>query len=354
VRQSLLTVAMLLLVWVAWMLRDLLMLLAFAALLTYALDPVVSWLKRMRLPGGRPLPRGFAHAAVILLLMLTAGATLAEGVPRLLHQLVRFVEAAPGTIASIEQGLRAFVAAHGWNAALEAAEANSSSTASSVLAAAQGGLAKILGNWLGSLGGLASVILLPLFTFYMLVDHDAARSSVLGLFTAERLPQAVRFLDALDRALRAYVRGQALVCLVDGAAVAILLQLLGFPVALLLGVVAGVGQIVPILGFWIAAAAIGLEGYSKSPGLAVAGTVAYAILDNLMGTFVSPRLLGRQVKLHPLIVNLSVIGGGILLGPAGAILALPAAAIAKSLLDEFGPGGYGSGAASSAVTTTLS
>ena len=72
-----------------------------------------------------------------------------------------------------------------------------------------------------------------------------------------------------------------------------------------------------------------------------------------MQTFVSPRVLSRQVRLHPLIISLSVIGGGILLGPAGAILALPAAAMARTLLDELLPRRYGSEPASG-VTTTLS
>jgi predicted PurR-regulated permease PerM len=77
------------------------------------------------------------------------------------------------------------------------------------------------------------------------------------------------------------------------------------------------------------------------------------VTNNLIGTFVSPRLLGRTVKLHPFVINVSVIGGGILLGPAGAILALPIAAMAKSLLDEFRPKSYRSDAARG-VTTTLS
>jgi len=104
----------------------------------------------------------------------------------------------------------------------------------------------------------------------------------------------------------------------------------------------GLGEIIPIVGFWIAALTIALEGYSKAPGLALMGVAAYAIVNNLMQTFVSPRLLGGQVRLHPFIVNVSVIGGGILLGPAGAILALPAVAIIKALLDEFAPRRSGS------------
>jgi predicted PurR-regulated permease PerM len=354
VRQSLLTVAMLVLVGLAWMLRDLVMLLGFAALLAYALDPVVSWVGRARLPGRRTFPRGLAAALVIVLLFLVAGAALAEAVPRLLHQVVRFAEAAPATVARIDQELRTFIAAHGWSGLLKTDEGDGNGGASPALDAARKALSYLLANQHAGLGGLAGLILLPLFAFYMLADRSTARSVALDMVPAQQRPDAVRFLDALDRALRAYVRGQALVCIVMGAAMAIVLRLLGFPVALLLGVVVGLGEVIPILGFWIAALAIGLEGYSKSPQLAVVGILAYMVVNNLIGTFVSPRLLGSQVKLHPLIVNVSVIGGGILLGPSGAILALPAAAMIKALLDEFGPRRYGSGVAPSAVTTTLS
>ena len=90
------------------------------------------------------------------------------------------------------------------------------------------------------------------------------------------------------------------------------------------------------------------------PELALVGVGSYVVVNNLMQTFASPRLLGRQVQLHPLIVSLSVIGGGMLLGPAGAILALPAAAMARVLLEEFLPQRHGSASPSRGITTTLS
>jgi len=354
VRQSLLTVAMLVLLWLAWMLRDLVVLVAFAALLAYALEPIVGWIERRRLPGGRPFPRALAAALVMLLLVLVAGGSLAMAAPRLLHQVVRFAEAAPGVIARVQAELQTFLDARGWGGLLKTDAGDAGSAVSPVLGAVQSGLMSLVRSLLGNLGGIASLILLPLFAFYFLADRAGARSEALGMVPVGSRPKAVRFLDALDRALRAYVRGQALVCLAMGAVVGLVLQLLGFPGALLLGVAVGLGEVIPILGFWIAATAVALEGYSKSPGLAVAGIAAYAVVNNLMGTFVSPRLLGHQVKLHPFVVNVSVIGGGMLLGPAGAILALPTAAMAKALLDEFGPRPYGSEVPGSGVTTTLS
>ena len=341
-RQSLLTVAMLMVVVLAWMLRDLVILVAFAGLLAYALDPLVKWIGRIPL-GRRRLPRGVAAALVIVLLVLGAGAALAQAVPLLLHQFVRFATAAPGTITRLQQELRTFMDAHGWGGLLGAGPDETGSSVSSALGTIQHGWPPLLGGALGNLAGLASVVLLPLFAFYMLAGADRARSDVLGMVPAHRIPEATRFLNAVDRALRAYVRGQALVCLAMGTVVALVLRILGFPVAMLLGVAVGLGEIIPIVGFWIAATAIALVGYSKAPGLALIGVAAYAIVNSLMQTFVSPRLLGSQVKLHPFIVNVSVIGGGILVGPAGAILALPAIAIVKTLLDEFVPRRSGSG-----------
>jgi predicted PurR-regulated permease PerM len=354
VRQSLLTVGLLVLVAVAWMLRDLVMLIGFAALLAYALDPMVTWLERRPLPGRRSLPRGVASALVIVLLMLTAGAALAQAVPRLAQQLAAFARAAPGALAQLEDNVRAFLESRGLGTLPSTADGGSSDTVASLLAAAERGLVSLLGRVLGNLGGLATVILLPLFTFYILAVRDRARSSLLELIPDDQHPNTVRFLDAVERALRSYVRGQAIVCLAMGAAVGFLLRLFGFPAALLLGVLVGVAEIIPILGFWIAASAIALEGYSKSPGLALAGVVAYIAVNTLMQTFITPRLLGRAVKLHPFVVNVSVIGGGMLLGASGAILALPAVAAAKALLDEFAPRRYRSGAGASGVTTTLS
>jgi len=337
VRQSLLTAALLVLAWLLWMLRDLVILIGFAAVFAYALDPVVSWLERIPGPRGRTMPRGLAAGFTIALLAVILGTTIAVAVPRLAQQFVRFAAAVPGVLARLDQDLRAFVAAHPWARLGGSPGGDQAGNAKAILGAIGGGVKALAGSLLGNLGGLARLVLLPLFAFYMLADAKRARSSVLAEAPRGRREQSERVLDALDRALRAYVRGQALVCLAMGASVGVALALLRFPVATLLGVAVGLAEIVPILGFWIAAAAIALEGYSRSPGFALAGVASYVVVNNLMNTFVSPRLLGRQVKLHPFVVNVAVIGGGMLLGPGGAILALPAAAIAKSLLDEFGP-----------------
>ena len=210
-----------------------------------------------------------------------------------------------------------------------------SGSASLLLRAVQQASVRLLGGAFGNLGQVFGLALLPLLSFYLLTDREAVRSSALRFVPDDLRPQAARLMNAAEPALRAYVRGQSLVCLVIGTVMALVLKLLGFPVTLLLGVVVAIAEVVPFLGFWVAAIAIALVGYSMSPGLALAGLTAYIVVNNLMGTLVSPRLLGREVKMHPFVVTVSILGGGALLGPAGAILALPAAAVAQSVIAEF-------------------
>ena len=336
-RQSLLTVVLLVVVWLAWMLRHLVILVGFAALIAYALDPIVNLVQRIPLPGRRAVPRGVAAGFVILTLALIAGVSLAGAIPGLARDLARFADAAPGVVARLEHEAGRFLESHGWGGLLAADETGSGRGVSLLLHAAQRWAAPLVGGVLENLGQLLGLVLLPVLAFYLLASREAVRSSALEFLPRHLRPEAVRVMNAIDPALRAYVRGQGLVCLVMGTVTAITLKLLGFKLPLLLGVTVAFAEIIPFLGFWIAAIAIALEGYSQSPGLALAGFAAYVIVNNLMGYFVTPRLLAREVKMHPFVVTISILGGGSLLGPAGAILALPAAAMVQAVIAEYAP-----------------
>ena len=142
---------------------------------------------------------------------------------------------------------------------------------------------------------------------------------------------------AVDRALRSYVRGQAIVCLVTGVAVSVALALIHHPVALLLGLLAGAAELIPYVGFMIAATSIGLAGSTVSPLQAVFGLAVYVGLNWLIGTFITPRVMGRYLKMHPFVVTVSVLAGAQLLGAAGALLALPGAAVIQAVIGEYAP-----------------
>lgn len=313
-----------------WMLRDVLMLIGFAALLAYALDPVVTLVERVRLPRIGALSRSFAAALVMLALVILAGWAVGYATPLLAHQLGRFLEALPGTVERLSGAANAYATRHGLAAGDGTATVDPAAALQQILGSAASGAGKLFGG----LGQLLGFVLAPVLAFYLLAEREAVQSSALGFLPDHSRALARRLFGAVDLALRSYVRGQSLVCLIMGGAVGLALRLWGFPAALLLAVVVGVAEAVPFLGFWTAAIAIAITGYSVSPALALEGVASYAVINQLIGLMVTPRVMGRHMKLHPFVITVSILAGGTLLGPGGAVLAIPAAAAIQSLIAE--------------------
>ena len=78
--------------------------------------------------------------------------------------------------------------------------------------------------------------------------------------------------------------------------------------------------------------AITLTGYGVSPTTGLLGVVSYTLINNLVGILITPRIMGRHLRMHPFVVIVSVLAGGKLLGPVGVMLALPGAATLQALV----------------------
>lgn len=332
-RTALLWVAVVVLVLV-WVLRDLVMLVGYSVLLAYALLPVVAAIERPLGRRGLHLPRSAAAAVVVLGLVTVVGWLLSLAVPRLGAQAARFVSSAPEDLARLVQGLHAYGAAQGLSSWLDPAIEDARASASGLLQNLGGTLAGWAGRGIGGFGQVLGLALMPLLAFYLLAESTAVQVSALRFVPEGAHAEIVRLGGAVDRALRSYVRGQAIVCLVMGIAVGVALGLLGYPVALLLGLLVGLAEVVPYLGFLVAAVAIALAGLSVSPLHALAGVGAYVVINWVIGTFVTPRVMGRYLKMHAFVVTVSVLAGTQIFGPAGALLALPGAAMLQAVVGE--------------------
>jgi predicted PurR-regulated permease PerM len=322
---------------VMWSLRQIVILVGFSLLLAYALDPIVSAIERVPLTRKRKVPRGAASATVVLILGLLTAVGLAIGVPRLLLELEHFVQGAPRALDSLVLQVREWAEPRGLSVTLGPFLDKMESDGGDTLRGLGGTLAGRFGAILGSLGHSLEFALLPLLAFYLLAERNAVEASALR-FVPENARDKVSVLSAaVDRALRSYVRGQAVVVLVMGTGVGIVLTLMGFHLAYLLGVLAGIGELIPYLGFSVAALAVVLSGFGQGPEHALTGLAGYAAVNWTVGTFVTPRVMGRHLKLHPFVVTVSVLAGAEVLGAAGAMLALPTAAVLQSLVAELTP-----------------
>ena len=321
------------LIFAIWVMRDIALLVGYSVLLAYVLLPVVRLLESVGWRG-RKMPRPVAASLVVLALVSVLGWVMVTGIPRLAGELGRFITAMPETMTRLVEGARAYGLSHGlgrWiNPALDALPVSSTEMITNL-----GGL---LGPWaagmFGGIGRLIGLLLLPLLAFYLLADSREVRSSLLRFIPEDSRTQVAEIANAVDRALRRYVRGQAIVSLMMGLTVGVALAILELPLVLLLAVIVGLAEVVPFLGFILAAIAVGLAGLSVSPVLALSGVGAYVVINWLIGTFVAPRVMGKYLEMHPFVVTVAVLAGATILGPIGALLALPAVAAIQAAMGE--------------------
>ncbi|HEU4334429.1 MAG TPA: AI-2E family transporter, partial [Candidatus Eisenbacteria bacterium] len=220
-----------------WLMRDLVLLVGFSILIAYALLPVVAALQRPFGRRGRRLPRSAAAAIVMLALVSVLGWLLALAVPRLVDQAARFAAAAPAVLTRLVEGIRSYGAAHGFSSWLDPAIDNVLALGPDLLQNLAVTAAGWAGRGLDTVGQVLGLLLLPWLAFYLLADATAIRDSALRFVPASAHSEIHRLGKSVDRALRSYVRGQAIICLVMGAVVGSVLALLGSPVALLLGLI---------------------------------------------------------------------------------------------------------------------
>ena len=322
---------------IAWALRDLALLVGYAVLLAYALLPVVHALERLHGPGGRRVPKGAAAAIVVLALVGLAGWLTVLTVPRVVAEAARFTADAPAIMARLAEELHQFAVRHDYGGWLDPAIDRLRSQGPLEVAGYGSQIMTGLASGAGGVGRLLCLTLLPLLAFYLLAVSGAVRLSTLRFIPEGARDEILKLGWAVDRALRSYVRGQAVICMVTAAGVGVGLALLHHPAALMLGIFAGAAELIPFLGFILTVVLIAFAGLNLSSLQAILGVTLYVSLNWGIGTFITPRLMGRYLKMHPFIVTVSVLAGAELLGPAGALLALPGAAVLQAIIGELAP-----------------
>ncbi len=202
-------------------------------------------------------------------------------------------------------------------------------------------LQRSVGGFLGVFGFLLSMILVPIFLFFFLNESSSISRNwgrYLPLRASPLKIEIVSLVGEINSYLISFFRGQLLVSIIEGVFIAVALLIMGLEFAILIGLMVAVLGIVPYLGsitscvvaLIIAAAQFGDFGHP------LAVLVIFIISNNLTGFFVSPKIVGDSVGLHPLTVILSVLAWSLILGGLlGALLAVPLTATLKVLLKRY-------------------
>jgi predicted PurR-regulated permease PerM len=168
---------------------------------------------------------------------------------------------------------------------------------------------------------------------YWIFERERAEKVVLSLLPRGRRQKASETWRLIDLKLGAFVRGQLILMLLVGTVLSLMFWLIGMPYWLLLGVFAGIVELVPVLGPLAAGALAVAVGLTDSWHTAVAGGLTVLALRLVEDYLVMPRLLGHAVGVSPLVILTAVSAAGILLGGFAVLLAIPLAALFMTLVD---------------------
>lgn len=313
-----------LLVWIEPDVWDVVAMLATALLLTAAFLPIVRWLDRHH------LPHWLSVALCFLTLLGLAVIGLAYVIPLVITQAQQLLAAAPGLVERLGWVHEQWA---GWRADFPLLP--SFTEISDFLSG------RIAGWVQGTIGLTGAVVVLGVqaatvfvLTFFFLKDGRELLRSLLVLIPPRRRLGIPDILESIANRVGDWVLGQGILMLVIGVATAIGLSVLGVPFALLIGVIAGLLEAVPYLGPLLTAVIAVSVAASQSWTLALWTLAFFLVLQQLENQLLQPVIVGRAVGLHPVWVILSLFVGGMFFGLIGLILAVPAAATVKILVEE--------------------
>jgi len=309
-----------------WALSGILLPFVAGLAVAYLLDPAAD---RLEVLG---LSRLAATTLITSLCMGVFLISLMVLLPLLYEQTLNFVQAVPELVDSARDLLASM--SDGYLAKMFAyAGVDLSQTMSGSSGGVQAWLLRQLASsWeqgIAVLGLLSLLVVTPIVAFYMLLDWDNMVARIDDLVPRDHVETVRRLAREIDEVLAGFVRGQGAVCLLLGSFYGIGLTLLGLQFGLIVGLIAGLISFIPyvgsIVGFFVAVT-IAIFQFWPEYGWIIAVASVFVVGQFIEGNFLTPKLVGGRVRLHPLWVMLALFAFGYLFGFLGMLLAVPVAA----------------------------
>jgi predicted PurR-regulated permease PerM len=270
--------------WVFYALTGILLVIVLAIFFAYLIAPLVELVRKAFTSPGkgeqRLLPRSLAIAVVYVAIFGSLGVGAWVLVPRLGVQMAEITQQAPNYVTNAR------------------------------------------------LGYVPWLVLVPILAFFFLKDADSFRRSALMMLPQGRIRwRGDEFFQDINSTLAAYIRAQLIACLIIGSVCTAAFAIFGVRYALVLGLVAGMLEFIPLLGPVVVAVLAATVAGFDSATIALAVLVFLAALRIVQDYVLYPRIIGSGIHLHPLAVILAILAGHELAGVAGIFLAIPVIAI---------------------------
>ena len=319
------------LLWVVYRLTTVLLLLVLSIFFAYLVAPLVDLVEQPLKLGNRTvrIPRGLAIGIVYVILFVGGGVAVYFLVPQLAAQFPEFKQQATAyykTIVSTSDRVNQYFKGHHMPEGVVKAV---NDTFLGVIARGGEVVGLAAERMLGLIIFLPWLVLIPILSFFLLKDADSFRRSALAMLPRGRLRwRGDEFFEDINHTLAAYIRAQLTACFIIGAVCSIGFWLIGLPSPLVLGLIAGMLEFVPLVGPLCVAILVAILALLHwGFGMAFVVLLFLGVLRVIHDYVVYPKIIGQGIHLHPLAVILAILAGAEIAGVAGIFLAIPVIAI---------------------------
>ncbi|MCX6028776.1 MAG: AI-2E family transporter [Chloroflexi bacterium] len=335
-RLGLIAALVVILLVVLWAARGALFPYIFALVLAYLMLPAVNWLDRML---ARPLKgaRASRPLAIVLVYLLTIGLVVAFFslvVPVVSRQFQVLWAHRDDLVAQTQQlaaqGLTWYQEAVPPNIQVQIADALRRA-ADTITSALQSGVIRTFSVLTSTVSFIIGMSVVPFWLFYLLNDSTKAQHGLLNLIPGRFRADFVNLLRITDGIFGAYLRGQLLLCVFIGVMATVGLMALGVQYSALLGLLAGMFEILPFIGPILGLVPAVIVAAIQSPLLGLWTLLLFLAIQQIENLFLVPRISGQAVQLHPAVIMVVLVVGNEVAGLWGMILVVPLAAIIRDL-----------------------
>jgi predicted PurR-regulated permease PerM len=316
-------------VWCAFLVRDVLLLVYVSGLFAIGFSPVVRLIEHKKVSpvARRRVPRWLAILVLYLVILGTLTGIGFMIVPPINHQAQQLWTALPDMF---ERGQDFLIAKGILKEHVTFTEAVKHAPAS------KGGEAvgTVVGAVASVVGGLFGLLTILILTFYILIEAKTLRGTLLHLFPARDRARVSAMSEDITVKVSAWLTGQLLLGAIIGSTSAIGLGLMGIPFFYVLALISGVGELIPVVGPVLSAIPAVLIAATVSMNKVLLVIIFFVVQQQFENHVLVPKVMQRQVGVSPVTVIVALLIGGKLLGIVGAILAVPTAAILQVVLAE--------------------
>jgi predicted PurR-regulated permease PerM len=299
-----------------------------AFFLAYAINPLVDFIERK---GAR---RDYAILTVYLIVLLIAVLILGLIIPRLIQDLSRVLQKLPSVVAMFRQAGTMFdKISRRWQLPFDL-KIISAELVKRLEMMIRKFLLQLAGGIVNLFSQSVLLGLIPLLSYYMSRDYPRVKKKVFRWLLQYSGAHWTRTFLKIDSVFRLYIRGQLVVTLIVGILLSFGLRVLGFEAAILLGLVAGAFNLIPYFGPVLGAIPAIFWGLLRSPWYVLYVIILFGIVNQIEAMFLTPKIIGGSLGMHPILVVYLVLLGGKIGGVLGMIFAIPFGALVLILFSS--------------------